>query len=328
MQNITIQMKQCCINCIINKCIHDECKKYGVRYNLTKPVKSQELFHYLKNINYQTDQHGMKEKSQKIQASVILTTTEISPVILIAEDVVLNMLLITTIVKQMVPNAKVLEAKNGKEVLRHLISETPSLIFMDIQMPEMDGIEATLAIRQQEQSHDSHIPIIALTAGSVIGEEEKCRKAGMDGFLTKPIVQNDVFKVLESYLAIPKEDTNEENKKIENETKMHFDEDLMIDRVGYDRDLWKDLFASVLTVFPEYIELLDKAILRRSRYEIKSTAHAMKEASSNMCFRRLVELADQMEDDSDFSAEKHQTLFTAILVEWKLIRSLLLERVF
>jgi CheY-like chemotaxis protein len=72
---------------------------------------------------------------------------------------------------------------------------------MDIQMPEMDGIEATMEIRRLEKGN-GRIPIVALTAGSIKGEEEKCMNAGMDSFLTKPIVQKELVKVLEKYLSL------------------------------------------------------------------------------------------------------------------------------
>jgi CheY-like chemotaxis protein len=111
------------------------------------------------------------------------------------------MILITTLIRQMVPNVEILEATNGQEALDLFIIGKPELIFMDIQMPEMDGIEATMEIRRLEKGN-GRIPIVALTAGSIKGEEEKCMNAGMDSFLTKPIVQKELVKVLEKYLSL------------------------------------------------------------------------------------------------------------------------------
>ena len=180
--------------------IYEECKKLGVRFNLTKPIKSQELLHYLKNIQNQNESLNTNIEPKDTTTVTIEKNSKSKPMILIAEDVKLNRILITTLIRQMVPDVEILEANNGQEALDLFIIGKPALIFMDIQMPEMDGIEATMEIRRLEKGL-SRIPIVALTAGSVKGEEEKCMKAGMDSFLTKPIVQKELIRVLEKYLT-------------------------------------------------------------------------------------------------------------------------------
>jgi CheY-like chemotaxis protein len=72
---------------------------------------------------------------------------------------------------------------------------------MDIQMPVMSGIEATLAIREIEKGKGSRVPIVALTAGAIKGEMERCFEAGMDDFLTKPLDQNKLLRILGKYLS-------------------------------------------------------------------------------------------------------------------------------
>jgi CheY-like chemotaxis protein len=71
---------------------------------------------------------------------------------------------------------------------------------MDIQMPEMDGLEATAAIRQREKSSGTHLPIIAMTANAMIGDKEHCLQAGMDGYVAKPLSAKDLFGAIESVL--------------------------------------------------------------------------------------------------------------------------------
>jgi two-component system, sensor histidine kinase and response regulator len=72
---------------------------------------------------------------------------------------------------------------------------------MDVQMPEMDGFQATAAIREKEKGSDVHLPVIALTAHAIKGDRERCLAAGMDGYLTKPIRPRELDDVLESYLV-------------------------------------------------------------------------------------------------------------------------------
>ena len=180
--------------------LYDECKKLGVRFNLTKPVKSHELLHYLKSIHTYPD-HEHVESEVAVHGFSDLYTNNSAPVILVAEDNVLNMLLITTIIKQMLPNVMVIEAVNGKLAIEKAIENNPTLIFMDIQMPVMGGLEATERIRAYEHGKGSNIPIVGLTAGAVKGEKEKCISAGMDDFLTKPIDHKALVEILKKYLA-------------------------------------------------------------------------------------------------------------------------------
>ena len=132
--------------------------------------------------------------------------------ILIAEDNVVNMTLIKIILKNKFPNATLVQAANGKQAIEKFTKEQFSLVFMDVQMPEMNGYEATAEIRRIENSHLSTLngrqstvdirrtPIIALTASAIAGEKEKCFANGMDDFVTKPIVGKAIDGVLNKWL--------------------------------------------------------------------------------------------------------------------------------
>jgi CheY-like chemotaxis protein len=91
-------------------------------------------------------------------------------------------------------------AGNGREALGTLEKASFDLVLMDLQMPVMDGFEATAAIRDRETS-GIHLPIVALTAHAMKGDREKCLAAGMDGYLTKPIRPQELDEVLEGYVA-------------------------------------------------------------------------------------------------------------------------------
>jgi CheY-like chemotaxis protein len=134
--------------------------------------------------------------------------------ILIAEDNVVNMTLIKIILKNKFPNATLVQAANGKQAIEKFTKEQFSLVFMDVQMPEMNGYEATAEIRRIENSHLSTLngrqstvdirrtPIIALTASAIAGEKEKCIVMGMDDFVTKPIVGKAIDAVLNKWLIL------------------------------------------------------------------------------------------------------------------------------
>ena len=91
----------------------------------------------------------------------------------------------------------VVVAESGKEALDAWRKQTFDLILMDVQMPEMDGFEATSVIREQEKSGTKHIPIIAMTAHAMVGDRERCLAAGMDDYVSKPIKAANLFAAIE-----------------------------------------------------------------------------------------------------------------------------------
>jgi CheY-like chemotaxis protein len=88
-------------------------------------------------------------------------------------------------------------AQNGREALEALEKQHFDIVLMDVQMPEMDGFEATKLIREKEEASGTHLPIIALTAHAMQGDEERCLVCGMDGYVAKPIKLEELFSVIE-----------------------------------------------------------------------------------------------------------------------------------
>jgi PAS domain S-box-containing protein len=118
--------------------------------------------------------------------------------ILIAEDNKINMLLAKTLIQKIVGSCTIIEARNGYDAVVLSEIEIPDLIFMDIQMPIQNGYDATVAIKKIKTI--MHIPVIALTAGVLNGEKEKCISHGMSDYITKPIIHNDLELIIEKWL--------------------------------------------------------------------------------------------------------------------------------
>ncbi|TDE50048.1 ATP-binding protein [Flavobacterium sp. GT3P67] len=118
--------------------------------------------------------------------------------ILVVEDNKINMLLVKTLLKSILPGSTVLEASDGKKAIKLYKKENLDLILMDIQMPHKNGYEATVEIKQLKKYNN--IPIIALTAGIMLGEKEKCLESGMDDYVCKPILRSSLEKVLFKWL--------------------------------------------------------------------------------------------------------------------------------
>ena len=108
------------------------------------------------------------------------------------------MFLTKTLVKRIIPDAVILEASDGKIAIEQLEMNKPDLILMDIQMPIKNGYEATMEIRSQEGG--DKIPIIALTAGIMVGEKDKCLEFGMNDYVSKPIIEDDLDLIVRKWL--------------------------------------------------------------------------------------------------------------------------------
>ena len=178
--------------------LHKRCDELGIQYRLTKPVKSDELYDYLCNINEPAKNTLVDET--KVENEVVSVVPNLNSdaftTILIVEDNEFNMMLAKAIVSRVLPDAKIVEANNGKEAVVMWTLEQPDLVLMDLQMPEMGGVEASILIREKEKELQIYTPIVALTAGALKEEKEKCMEAGMDDFLTKPIEQDKLEQVI------------------------------------------------------------------------------------------------------------------------------------
>jgi signal transduction histidine kinase/DNA-binding response OmpR family regulator len=156
------------------------CRELQVQQQLVKPLKIKTLYHSLALLK-RTQRFSIQPANDTKVAS---TSDSKIFKILIAEDYVVNMTLARIILKKLYPNSEVTEATTGLEAVSKFEECNPDLVLMDIQMPEMNGYDATRAIRKMQT--DRRVPIIALTAGTVKGEKEKCFAVDMDDFISKP----------------------------------------------------------------------------------------------------------------------------------------------
>lgn len=172
------------------------CGKLKIEGYLTKPIKQSDLLDTIVTVFGRS----LKEEQPTLVTRHSLRENRKHLHILLAEDNAVNQKLVIRLLEKR--GHIVVVANDGKEALAAQENESFDLILMDIQMPEMDGFEATTAIRQKEKGTDTHIPIIAMTAHAMKGDREKCLEAGMDGYVSKPIKTEELFEVLEGPLTI------------------------------------------------------------------------------------------------------------------------------
>lgn len=142
--------------------------------------------------NPETEISTIKNNVEKI----IFSTKKIK--VMIVEDNKINMLLLKTIIKNLFSEASIFEIFNGQEAVEKFETINPDIVFLDIQMPLMNGYEATKAIRKLNSGQN--VPIIALTAGAEKEEKDKCLKAGMDDYISKPIIKGIIEETMEKWL--------------------------------------------------------------------------------------------------------------------------------
>ncbi|HEY6899866.1 MAG TPA: response regulator, partial [Puia sp.] len=169
-----------------------QAKDAGIDRFLAKPVKIRELSNLIGSI-FNKPGDAAPTTNRKTFEQFPKETQ-----VLVVEDEPVNMMLISEVLKNM--GVQVLRASNGKEALSRLNDTSPDIIFMDINMPEMDGYTATRHIRQLSSAHRK-TPIIALTADATPDDKEKCLRAGMDNFVSKPFRMDEITTVLKKYLA-------------------------------------------------------------------------------------------------------------------------------
>lgn len=172
-----------------------EAAKTGIQKLLSKPVKMHELHAILLSLFDKSMQNDPSDPSLPGNIEKISEPTSI----MVADDDPINMLLISEVLRRM--GFEVIQVSNGKEALERLPHCDPVMIFMDVNMPEMDGYTTTRQIRQLPEPY-CNIPIIALTADAMKGDREKCLEAGMNKYISKPFRLDEIDEVLKNYILV------------------------------------------------------------------------------------------------------------------------------
>ncbi len=197
-------------------------------------------------------------------------------------------------------------AANGQEAVDIFKTRRYQLVFMDIQMPLMDGLEATRRIREAEAASGFFpVPIIAMTALAMAGDREKCIAAGMNDYLAKPLSPSTLRIVLRKWLpgdadTLPVSPEFTEKQAIyPNPAQAVFDHQGLLIRLMNDRELVRILGESFLQELPEQIELLKESVKIGNIEDSRRVAHGIKGAASNMGGNALSEVAHALERAAD-----------------------------
>jgi PAS domain S-box-containing protein len=287
------------------------CDEIGVAAYVNKPIDHSELFDTLLALLVREDENGTVVKADDSHASApVYRVTGLR--ILLAEDSPFNQKLAVGVLGKRGHQLTV--ANNGHEAVALAASREFDLIFMDIQMPEMDGLEATKRIRARERETGRRVPIIAMTAQAVKGMRERCLSVGMDDYLVKPVRAREIYDKLETLFANrefsaavdpSKEIATPELAAPTNPNQIPaaratapsaIDWESAIAVVDGDRELLGEIVAAFLIEGPSLLRDIRDALAAGDATGLRRGAHTLKGALRTLGLESAAELAAELED--------------------------------
>jgi CheY-like chemotaxis protein len=214
--------------------------------------------------------------------------------ILLVEDNTINQILAQRLIRK--KGHTIIVANNGREALAALEKEQFDLILMDIQMPEMSGLEVTVEIRRREKQKGTggHIPIIATTASVMREDRDRCFEAGMDAYIAKPIEREILYETIDRLTGCSNEaKPGDSGARTSNPV---FDAGAVLDSLDGDSDLLRDIAVIFLAQCPKHLEKIRAAISKEDPKALESSAHAMKGMAANLLAHAVVEAASKLEE--------------------------------
>jgi len=256
------------------------CISAGMDDYLLKPVQPEYLLDVIKKL--------LEEREEKKPSGLRIILAEDNPT---NQEVALN------IFKNLGYNLEIVS--NGKELAEAFSKNSYDLIFTDIQMPEMDGLEATALLRKKEKERGKHTPVIAMTAHARREDREACLSAGMDDYISKPFTPEWLKRVIERVLSgkkdtylSPLEDGDEKENHLDN---MVLDMDAFLERMGRKEKLVKNMIDNCIEDLTEEKEKLKEAFDLKDYEKIKFFSHSIKGAAANISANRLKKAAGEIE---------------------------------
>ena len=257
-------------------------------YYLDVPIYGSKIFNIMAQVKSIEESHTLIDQ--------VKSKNKFTGKVLVAEDNTNNQLLIRIILEKFGLNVQIVE--NGKLALEKVKEEIFDLIFLDINMPVMDGIEAIKHIRLYEDMINKHTPVVALTANSIKGDREKYLEKGMDNYLSKPINNDELLKILNTYL-------NNEDSNIEiNKDKL--DVNIIIDKLGIDEEIAQILIDGFKENIVKDLDDMNEIIKNKNDFEICQKAHYIRNSCLNVGLDDICKLLIQLEDKNIEHREKEK----------------------
>jgi CheY-like chemotaxis protein len=296
------------------------CERLGIAAYLMKPIKQSEL---LDSIVLALGVTAAEDEGP--EGAVVRRPTQLPPLrVLLAEDSLVNQKVAVALLER--EGHTVFVANNGREAVAAFESQGFDLVLMDVQMPEMDGFEATATIRGKEQQTGRHVPIIAMTAHALKGDRERCLEAGMDNYVAKPIHAERLFETMKAAIGdIGPPKTEREAALVTTDEVFQLKEAL--DAVGGDSELLRVVMEAALEEAPRCMAAIRKAVTNSDAEALRQAAHKLKGAiryfGDTSAFNHAFDLEMigqegnvSRADETVGDLEKEMAHFTIVLTEF------------
>jgi CheY-like chemotaxis protein/HPt (histidine-containing phosphotransfer) domain-containing protein len=261
-----------------------ELEELGVTASVVKPLGSLELENaILSALGMDKPQPEMALKAQHPVIRVPSRPLKI----LVAEDTPFNQKFILRLLERW--NHRAILVENGRQALEAMKNDTYDIILMDVQMPQMDGLEAAAAIREMERARKSHIPIIAMTAHAIKGDRERCIEAGMDDYVSKPIDSDKLFEAIET-LTRSSDTSGEPPAK-----SMHVDKEQLLQAFDGDWGFFSEVVDIFLSDYPRLLNDLNRAFRNGDPDTLMRAAHSLKGMLRNFQAEDAADVAFEIE---------------------------------
>ncbi|MCP4004641.1 MAG: response regulator, partial [bacterium] len=205
--------------------------------------------------------------------------------VLVAEDNAINLRLVTRVLEG--HGHTVVPAGNGSDAVTACSRERFDLVLMDVQMPEMDGLEATAAIRELERSTGEHLPIVALTAHAMKGDRERCLEAGMDDYTTKPLQIDELLRIIAGHSR----SIDTTSRGASSGPRKLFDFEAALERAGGDPVLLAEVVELLRQDSARRVEEIRQALDAGDAHNVECLAHALKGGLANLAAAPAAEAA-------------------------------------
>ncbi len=292
------------------------CRDAGIADFLLKPISQRDLRDALCRIlgdhseqNRTSASASSTDNTESVQQSRSLR-------ILLAEDNLINRKLAKALLSKR--GWQVTSVGDGQEVLDLLGKETFDLVLMDVQMPAMDGYEATRRIRLLERENGGHLPIIAMTAHAMKGDRDKCLEAGMDDYVSKPIKAGALFQ------AVARQTGGIPASGVPVNSSLNLAK--AMDTVEGDKTLLKELVDTFLEDYPRQLAELEAVIAEQNALQVERKAHSFKGAVGNFGADAAYQLAYALENlGSQSRLDGATDLFNQLRHEMDHVREILIQ---
>jgi two-component system sensor histidine kinase/response regulator len=246
----------------------------GVAASLTKPVRQSVLQKALLAALAKPDQ-SKDPAGAALAPAVPATSGRARARVLLAEDNPINRRLVTALLEKR--GHPVVTVDNGRSAVEAVAAQAFDVVLMDLQMPELDGLEATAAIRNAELGTGRHLPIVALTAHAMKGDRERCLAAGMDAYLSKPIRTAELVTLVDQLTgAAEQAPATPAVADGADSSEPPFDPDDALGRVGGDRELLRELLSIFRQESPRLLGLIGHSLRVGDAKGLEQAAHTLR----------------------------------------------------